>query len=114
MGVCRHVVVAETEGQALQAARAAFPRWRASLTALWDRRGAPLPVAVPVQWDELQAQGMGIAGTPEQVSQYVREQTAAVAGNFFLCQMIFGDMPLEFAQQSARLFAFEVAPGLTA
>ncbi len=112
MGLCRHVVVAETEAAASAAARAAFPRWRASLTALWDRRGTPLPVAVPRQWDELQAQGMGIAGTPERVAQYLRAQTQAVGGNFFLCQMMFGDMPLEFAQQSARLFAFEVAPTL--
>jgi hypothetical protein len=27
---------------------------------------------------------------------------------------MFGDMPLEFAQHSARLFAFEVAPQLAA
>ncbi len=112
MGVCRHVVVAETEAQALRYARAAFPRWRASLTALWDRRGTPLPVTVPLQWDELQGHGMGIAGTAEQVRAYVGEQTAAVDGNFFLGQMMFGDMPLEIAQASARLFAFEVAPGL--
>jgi len=27
--------------------------------------------------------------------------------------MMFGDMPLEFAQHSARLFAYEVAPQLS-
>ena len=109
MGVCRHVVVAETDAQALKAARTAFPRWRASLAALWDRRGVPFPIAVPLQWDELEASGMAVAGTPQRVTEYVRAQTKAVGGNFFLCQMMFGDMPLEFAQQSARLFAFEVA-----
>jgi alkanesulfonate monooxygenase SsuD/methylene tetrahydromethanopterin reductase-like flavin-dependent oxidoreductase (luciferase family) len=109
MGVCRHVVVAETDAAARNAARAAFPRWRASLAALWDRRGTPLPLAVPMQWDEMEANGMAIAGTPERVTDYVRAQNQAVGGNFFLCQMMFGDMPLEFAQQSARLFAFEVA-----
>jgi hypothetical protein len=56
---------------------------------------------------------MGIAGTPQRILEYVAAQTEAVGGNFFLCQMMFGDMPLEFAQQSARLFAFEVAPQLT-
>jgi alkanesulfonate monooxygenase SsuD/methylene tetrahydromethanopterin reductase-like flavin-dependent oxidoreductase (luciferase family) len=114
MGVCRHVVVAETDAEARKAARAAFPRWRASLSALWDRRGAPFPVAVPLQWDELEANGMAVAGTPERVTDYVRAQTKAVGGNFFLCQLMFGDMPLEFAQQSARLFAFEVALRLVA
>ncbi len=91
-----------------------FPRWRASLAALWDRRGTPLPVPIPLQWDELEAIGQGIAGTPQRVMEYVRAQNAAAGGNFFLCQMMFGDMPLEFAQHSARLFAFEVVPQLAA
>jgi alkanesulfonate monooxygenase SsuD/methylene tetrahydromethanopterin reductase-like flavin-dependent oxidoreductase (luciferase family) len=60
----------------------------------------------------MEANGMAIAGTPERVLEFVRAQIQAVDGNFFLCQMMFGDMPLEFAQHSARLFAFEVAPQL--
>ena len=113
MGVCRHVVVAETDGEARNAARAAYPRWRASLAALWDRRGTAFPFPVPLQWDEMEANGMAIAGAPARVMEFVRAQNAAVDGNFFLCQMMFGDLPLEFAQQSARLFAFEVAPKLS-
>jgi alkanesulfonate monooxygenase SsuD/methylene tetrahydromethanopterin reductase-like flavin-dependent oxidoreductase (luciferase family) len=112
MGVCRHVVLAETDAEARAVARKAFTRWRASLSALWDRRGIAFPVPMPTQWDDLEARGMAIAGSPERVAAFVREQSAAVRGNFFLCQMMFGDMPLEFAQQSARLFAFEVAPHL--
>jgi alkanesulfonate monooxygenase SsuD/methylene tetrahydromethanopterin reductase-like flavin-dependent oxidoreductase (luciferase family) len=114
MGLCRHVVVAETDAEAMAAARAAFPRWRASLAALWDRRGTPLPVPIPLQWDELEAIGQGVAGAPQRVMEYVRAQNETAGGNFFLCQMMFGDMPLEFAQYSARLFAFEVAPQLAA
>jgi alkanesulfonate monooxygenase SsuD/methylene tetrahydromethanopterin reductase-like flavin-dependent oxidoreductase (luciferase family) len=112
MGLCRHVVVAESDAEARSAARQAFPYWRASLAALWEQRGTPLPSALPTQWDELEANGMGVAGTPQRVADYVRAQNTAVDGNFFLCQLMFGDLPLEFAQQSARLFAFEVAPRL--
>ena len=86
---------------------------RASLAALWERRGTPFPFPVPLQWDEMEANGMAIAGTAQRVTEFVRAHNATVGGNFFLCQMMFGDMPLEFAQQSARLFAFEVAPQLT-
>ncbi len=114
MGVCRHVVVAETDAEAQAVARAAFPRWRASLAALWERRGVPLPVAMPLQWDELQASGMAIAGGARHVADYVRAQNQAAGGNFFMCQLMFGDMSLEFAQHSARLFAFEVVPQLAA
>ena len=112
MGVCRHVVVAETDAEALGAARTAFRRWRASLSALWDQRGVAFPLPMPHSWDELEAGGMAIAGSPRRVAEFVRAQNAAVAGNFLMCQMMFGDMPLEFAQQSARLFAFEVVPQL--
>jgi alkanesulfonate monooxygenase SsuD/methylene tetrahydromethanopterin reductase-like flavin-dependent oxidoreductase (luciferase family) len=112
MGVCRHVVVAETDAEAQAAARTAYSRWRASLSALWDRRGIAFPVAMPTQWDELEEKGMAIAGSAQRVAAYVRDENAAAGGNFFLCQMMFGDMPLEFAQHSARLFAFEVAPQL--
>jgi hypothetical protein len=69
-------------------------------------------VAMPTQWDELEEKGMAIAGSAQRVAAYVRDENAAAGGNFFLCQMMFGDMPLEFAQHSARLFAFEVAPQL--
>jgi alkanesulfonate monooxygenase SsuD/methylene tetrahydromethanopterin reductase-like flavin-dependent oxidoreductase (luciferase family) len=113
MGVCRHVVVAETDAEARAAARTAFARWRASLSALWDQRGVAFPMPMPTQWDELEEKGMAIAGTPQRVAAYVRAENAAVGGNFILCQMMFGDMPLEFAQHSARLFAFEVAPQLS-
>ncbi len=114
MGVCRHVVVAQTDAQAQDAARAAFPRWRASLAALLGAARGAAAVAMPLQWDELQANGMAIAGSAQRVADYVREQNEAAGGNFFLCQFMFGDMPLEFAQDSARLFAFEVAPQLAA
>ncbi|HTY95128.1 MAG TPA: LLM class flavin-dependent oxidoreductase [Steroidobacteraceae bacterium] len=113
-GLCRPVVVAETDAEAQTAARAAYPRWRASLSALWDQRGIAFPLDMPTRWEDLEAGGGAIAGTPQRVMEYVRAQNEAVGGNFFLCQMMFGDMPLEFAQHSARLFAFEVAPGLAA
>jgi len=112
MGVARHVVVAETDAQAQAAARAAYPRWRASLSAIWDARQVPFPMPMPTQWDELEGRGMAIAGSPQRVAAYVRAETEVAGGNFFLCHVMFGDMPLEFAQQSARLFAFEVAPQL--
>jgi alkanesulfonate monooxygenase SsuD/methylene tetrahydromethanopterin reductase-like flavin-dependent oxidoreductase (luciferase family) len=112
MGVCRPVVVADTDAEAQAVARTAYPRWRASLSALWDQRGIAFPLGMPTHWDELQASGGGIAGAPQAVLEYLRAQKAAVDGNFFLCQMMFGNMPLEFAQHSARLLAFEVAPRL--
>src|SRR5262245_14545252 len=37
LGVLRHIVVADTDGEAERLARRAFARWRASFTDLWQR-----------------------------------------------------------------------------
>ncbi|HTY50161.1 MAG TPA: LLM class flavin-dependent oxidoreductase [Steroidobacteraceae bacterium] len=112
LGLARHVVVAATDAQARRIARAAFPRWRASLCSLWQRRGAPLPLNVAADWDELERTAMGVAGTPERVRGYVTEQCALAHGNCFLAQMVFGGMAYEDALASLTLFATEVMPPL--
>ncbi len=105
IGLARHVVVAETDAQAQQVARAAFPRWRRILAALWERRGVPLPFSRPADWDALQAAGLGIAGSPQTVSRVPRTQSQQAGSNFGLCQMVFGYMDREVAQRSLTLFA---------
>ena len=48
------------------------------------------------------------------VRDYLLEQQRLGGTNFFLCQMIFGDLPHEDALRSLTLFAREVAPALAA
>ncbi|MGH8328052.1 MAG: LLM class flavin-dependent oxidoreductase, partial [Steroidobacteraceae bacterium] len=112
MGVARHIVVAPTDQEALRIARAAFPRWRKSFSAIWERRGVPLPMKFPWEWDELQGNGMSIAGSPRTVIDYITTQVREAGLNFFLCQMIFGEIGYEQALASLQLFAREVMPAL--
>ena len=39
MGVSKHVVVADTDAEALAIARRAYPRWRESFVWLFERHG---------------------------------------------------------------------------
>jgi alkanesulfonate monooxygenase SsuD/methylene tetrahydromethanopterin reductase-like flavin-dependent oxidoreductase (luciferase family) len=114
MGVARHVVVADTDAQARALARAAYPRWRRSFAALWLKSGAPVPPHRPERWDELEERALGIAGSPDRVRGYLEAQCTTARANFFLCQLVFGDLGYEDALRSLTLFATEVAPRVAA
>src|SRR5579872_130638 len=114
LGLARHVVVADTDEEARRVARAAFPRWRASFAHIWERRGVPLPFSRPADWDALQTAGLGIAGSPPTVREYLSSQTREAGANFGLCQMVFGTMDRESALRSLTLFAEKVAAPLAA
>jgi len=110
LGLARHIVVAETDEEARRIARAAFPRWRKSFSALWDERGIPFPFEFPWEWDGLAERRLCCAGSPRTVREFIAEQSAEAGATFFLCQLIFGSIAYEDALQSITLFAEQVAP----
>ena len=100
MGMTRHIVIAETEAEALTIARRAYLVWRASFYRLWDRHGMqPLNVHFPESLDELAAMGQAIVGTPDMVGEEIGRQAAASGINYFLCRFSFGDTSYDEAKQ---------------
>jgi alkanesulfonate monooxygenase SsuD/methylene tetrahydromethanopterin reductase-like flavin-dependent oxidoreductase (luciferase family) len=79
---------------------------------LWAKYGVPFPLkdSLPQEWDALQAHGHAIAGTPDQVRDYVAEVADASSASYFVCDFAFGDIGFEEARQSIELFAREVMP----
>lgn len=112
LGLARHVVVADTDEEALRVARAAFLRWRKSFSALWDERGIPFPFEFPWEWDGLAARRLGCAGSPRTVREFLAQQADEAGATLFLCHFIFGGIAHEEALRSLTLFASEVAPTL--
>ncbi len=112
LGLGRHVVVADTDENALAIARRAYPRWRRSFFWLFERHGsAPRTAALyPESFDDLQALGTAIAGSPRTVRDFVKADTAAAVGNYFVPWLAFGDMTLQESLRSIDLFAREVMP----
>jgi hypothetical protein len=55
----------------------------------------------------------GVAGSPETVRRYIEAEIAANDCNYFVPQMVFGDMALAEALHSIELFAKNVMPALT-
>ena len=111
-GVGRHVVVAETDAKALDIARRAYPKWRTNFFWLFERHGAAPRVGAlyPGTFDEVQALGTAIAGSPETVRNFVRADSEATGANYFAPWLAFGDMALPEILQSVELFASEVMP----
>jgi len=112
MGITRHIVVADTDAQAECIADEAYPRWRDGMDFLWRRSNLDFTLKdiYPGDFAALQAIGHGIAGSPATVRDYLARLQAETGVNYVLCQMVFGSMSFEQAEQSIRLFASEVMP----
>jgi alkanesulfonate monooxygenase SsuD/methylene tetrahydromethanopterin reductase-like flavin-dependent oxidoreductase (luciferase family) len=111
-GVGRHVVVADTDAQALAIARRAYPRWRANFFWLFERHGSAPRVAglYPKSFDELIALGIAVAGSPATVRDFVAADVKATGANYWTPWLAFGDMTLDEILHSVDLFAREVMP----
>jgi alkanesulfonate monooxygenase SsuD/methylene tetrahydromethanopterin reductase-like flavin-dependent oxidoreductase (luciferase family) len=116
MGVGRHVVVAQTEKEALEIARRGYDKWRASFLKLWIAHGMmPSPHAVfPERYEDAEAQGRAVAGTPDKVRDFLQQTIDDAGLNYLLCRFAFGDITGEEALNSIDLFARHVMPDLTA
>lgn len=111
IGVSRHMVVAETDEEALAIARPAYLRWRDSFAALWIERGFPRPLTdvYPDSWDLLQERGNCCAGSPETVRAFVEAEVSRGI-NYMVGWFAFGGMRVPEVTRSAELFAAEVMP----
>ena len=112
VGVARHVVVADTDRDALAIARRAYPRWRDSFRWLFARHGAEPRIAAlyPATFDELMAIDNGVAGSPRTVRDFIAAEIAATGSNYLLSWLAFGDMTLAESRHSLELLSREVMP----
>jgi alkanesulfonate monooxygenase SsuD/methylene tetrahydromethanopterin reductase-like flavin-dependent oxidoreductase (luciferase family) len=120
IGLTRHVVVADTDAEALAIARRAYPRWRNSFTWLWRKHGIDVDIAFPMiaglypaTFDELMSRGNAIAGSPATVRDYVAAEVAATGINYLTPWFAFGELTPEESLRSVELFAREVVPSLS-
>jgi len=116
MGVGRHVVVADTEKEALDIAKRGYAKWRASFLKLWLENGEmPAPAAIfPERYEDAEAQGRAIAGTPDKVRDFLQQTIDDAGLNYLLCRFAFGDITGDEALHSIDLFTRHVMPDITA
>jgi alkanesulfonate monooxygenase SsuD/methylene tetrahydromethanopterin reductase-like flavin-dependent oxidoreductase (luciferase family) len=113
MGVCRFIVVGETDREAEALAARAYPIWHASFFELFYRYGQkPVQTSWAPSFAEMQASGLAFAGAPATVAMALRAQLELVDANYLVGQFVFGDMSLAESHKSVALFAEQVMPKL--
>jgi alkanesulfonate monooxygenase SsuD/methylene tetrahydromethanopterin reductase-like flavin-dependent oxidoreductase (luciferase family) len=112
-GLCRFVVVGETDAQARALAARAYPMWHQSFFELF-RRFDQRPVQTwSSDFEVMSADGLAVAGSPDTVAAYLGAQLEDTGANYVTAQMIFGDMTVAEASDSIDLFATGVMPQLS-
>ena len=107
VGMQRHVVVADTDAEAMSAARDAYRRWYESLTQLWRQFGT-VPVSFADSLEGAIQRDAAIVGSPATVRAEVMRQLVATEANYFVGRFLFGTLPLARALRSIDLFSREV------
>ncbi len=112
LGVGRHIVVADSDAEALAIARPAFARWRASFVHLWAARGGdnPFVASFPKDWEAMVATGGACAGSPDTVRAFIARDQALGGYTYLAAQLAFGDLSVAQVSRSAQLFGAEVMP----
>ena len=112
MGLNRHIVVADTDDEALRIARPAYAKWRNSFSWLWDLKGVPFPFPYPETVEAHIAAGFSVVGSPRTVRDTLARDIEAAGANGVLGHMVFGSIAYEDALRSLELFASDVMPAL--
>jgi alkanesulfonate monooxygenase SsuD/methylene tetrahydromethanopterin reductase-like flavin-dependent oxidoreductase (luciferase family) len=111
LGTSRHVVVAETDAQALARAERAYARWHASFMHLWRRHGqSPQFGGFPEDPKVAIEAGLVVAGTAASVRENLQAQVERLGVTYLLARFAFGDLSLQESLESTERFAAGVLP----
>lgn len=115
IGLGIFVHVDEDEDRARSTAQRAYAVWHNSFNWLFRRHDMAVPKHQrPAEFEGMAAQGRAVAGTPDQVSEFLAERMEVATANYMVSQIAFGDMTAEETQRSVRLFGEQVIPALRA
>jgi alkanesulfonate monooxygenase SsuD/methylene tetrahydromethanopterin reductase-like flavin-dependent oxidoreductase (luciferase family) len=114
-GMNRHVVIAETDAEALEIARRAYRVWYQSFMHLWWKYNRKPPnVNYPPEIDAQIAGGTAVAGSVDTVVRMLQSQLAESGANYLVTRFAFGDLTLAESLRSLELFSRHVMPALRA
>lgn len=113
IGVNRYIVVGETDREAHEIGRKAWPAFYESFIKLWRKHGTePVNAKLPPTFDPLVEAGQAIAGSARTVADALSEQVSSGGLNYVIGSFMFGNMHHEDAAASIRRFAADVMPAV--
>ncbi len=113
MGVNRYIIVAETDDEAVQLGRNAWPVFYENFYKLWRKHGTqPVNAKLPPDFDAVLAMGHAVAGSPETVTRLLASQVGEGGLNYLIGSFMFGNLAHQDAVSSIERFAGQVMPAL--
>jgi alkanesulfonate monooxygenase SsuD/methylene tetrahydromethanopterin reductase-like flavin-dependent oxidoreductase (luciferase family) len=113
-GVMRAMFIAESDAESERIARPAYKRWFDSLAWLWVERGSFPPISISADYDQSQAAGTLVVGSPDTVRRRLTAQAERIGHNYLVLMLAFGSLTHAQEMRSLGLFASEVMPALAA
>ncbi|WP_375779246.1 LLM class flavin-dependent oxidoreductase [Bradyrhizobium sp. ma5] len=110
LGLLRMVVIAQSDQDAHAAAETAYRRWLESFKFLYERNAIPTPPNLPLTFDAALESELCVVGTRASVRQLLLNQMEQAGANYLLCQLAFGNLPLEISLYTATTIQSELIP----
>jgi alkanesulfonate monooxygenase SsuD/methylene tetrahydromethanopterin reductase-like flavin-dependent oxidoreductase (luciferase family) len=111
IGINRFVLAADTDKEAMEIGRRAWPVFYRSFMKLWKKHGTtPRYARVPDDFETAVNNGGAIVGSPGSIRDAVRSVAEEAGVSCFNAQFSFGDLTHEEVMHSAGIFAREVIP----
>ena len=111
MGINRFVIAADTDREAMELGRRAWPDFYTSFMKLWKRHGTqPRNIRLPEDFETLVQNGGAIAGSPGTIRGQVKRMADESGINYFISQFSFGNLTQQEVLHSAGIFAREMLP----
>jgi alkanesulfonate monooxygenase SsuD/methylene tetrahydromethanopterin reductase-like flavin-dependent oxidoreductase (luciferase family) len=112
IGLCRFIVLADSDEGALTLAKRAYDSWHRSFNYLFKLKDITPAHGTRPGYDAAYADGRLVAGSPETVARVLREQLSGTPYNYLIGQFAFGNLTLPETQHSVQLFIDHVMPAL--
>jgi alkanesulfonate monooxygenase SsuD/methylene tetrahydromethanopterin reductase-like flavin-dependent oxidoreductase (luciferase family) len=111
IGINRFVVVADTDKEAMEIGRRAWPVFYRNFMTLWKKHGtAPRYARLPEDFESVVNNRGAIVGSPATIRDAVRGMSDEAGVSCFNAQFSFGDLTHDEVMHSAGIFAREVIP----
>ena len=115
MGIMRHLVIADTDAEAMKLAEPVYQAWEASLTKLWRGNKVPGPNMaqfIPPTLGEAIERGSVVVGSASTVRDKLAGDIEALGLNYMVTAFYFGDIGHQQAMHSMQTFAADIMPDL--
>ncbi|MEI9425610.1 LLM class flavin-dependent oxidoreductase [Mesorhizobium sp. Cs1299R1N1] len=112
LGLLRMIVVGQSASHAYSLAAPAFERWLKSFKFLYDLNAVQVPPNLPLSFDAAIESELCVVGTAAFVRRTLLDHLDEAGANYLLCQVAFGDLPLDASLYTAMSIQSELTDGV--